>query len=71
MPYRRRDLLPLAAMLLDQFALGFFQAIEKIVEPLLALIDPLHHACKCTVLGSLGERLPRHKQAITHGARKP
>jgi hypothetical protein len=43
MAHRGGDLFPLAAMLLNQFTLGFFQTKAQIIESLLALVYPLHH----------------------------
>src|SRR4051812_47926627 len=68
---RCRHLLPSAAMFLDQFALRRFEAVTKIVEPLLALVNSFHHARERAMLGGLGQRLLRHQQAVAHYAAKP
>jgi len=61
------DCFPAAVHLLEELALGDFQAVSEVVEFLLALVDDLHHAGEGAVLRELGEGLAVHQQAIAHG----
>lgn len=62
------DGFPTAVCLLEELALGELQAVDEIIELLLALADEFHHAGERAVLRKLGQRLPAHQQAVAHGA---
>jgi len=64
----RGNFLPATQHLLEQLALGEFEAVGEVVEPLLALMNEFHHADECAVLREFGEGLAAHQQAVTHGA---
>src|ERR1700687_3314886 len=70
MPDGCRNHFPAAMHLLQQLALGEFQAVGEIVKLLLALVDQFHHASEGTVLREFSQSLAAHQQLVTHSPAK-